>query len=352
MIPHVLLRIAINGMFTPLLLSLLQPTPRVTILLPKRDIVHKSSGLIMKYISEYKPASDVISITVSIPMIRDMCYIMPWKAMVKIPQCNITSQQEDKSLLGNTLNTTMESNQAQTRKNITSHTRKRRFITDIISIAVGTAATALSTLNTIQLGNIRKQMQSVETSIDAIRTVVQSQRSQLFHLAKGQIQLAAELHHTQVALNNTIILVNKHSDTLRHHQTSIQTLLSMILLLKKELTSFTHTVETHFIHESIDDILGNKLNFRFIHQYDMARVIRIITRETNLRINDIDDTFPAIELINRLLIQQRIHFIPLKTAEQKKNDAIGSLLFISFLASTNRNQRPFNTYELIPIPFQ
>ena len=124
------------------------------------------------------------------------------------------------------------------------------------------------------------------------------------------------------------------------------------MLLKKELTSFNHAVETHFIHESIDDILGNTLNFRFIHQYDMARVIRIITRETNLRINDIDGTPPAIELINRLLIQQHIHFIPLKTAEQKNDDAIGNFLFISFVASTNRNQRPFNTYELIPILFQ
>ena len=40
-----------------------------------------------------------------------------------------------------------------------------------------------------------------------------------------------------------------------------------------------------------------------------------------------DDMLPATEIINRLLIQQRIHFISLKTAEQKEDDGIGNLLF-------------------------
>ncbi|CAF2793849.1 unnamed protein product [Rotaria sp. Silwood2] len=66
----------------------------LTTLLPQHDVLHKSSGLIMKYLSEYKPANEVISITISIPVVSDMCYIIPWKAMKKIPLCNTITRQE------------------------------------------------------------------------------------------------------------------------------------------------------------------------------------------------------------------------------------------------------------------
>ena len=48
-----------------------------TILLPQRNVLHKSSGLVMKYLSEYKPENDVTAITISIPVVIGMCYIIP-----------------------------------------------------------------------------------------------------------------------------------------------------------------------------------------------------------------------------------------------------------------------------------
>lgn len=303
------------------------------ILLPKRDVLHKPSGLIMKYISEYKPANDITSITVSIPMVGDMCYLIPRKAMIKIPQCNTNIKQQ------------------QEEKNDTSNKRNKRFIMNIISIAMGTAATMLATSNTIQIHNLQKEIKSIRTSIDSIQNAVNSHHTQLFQLTKGQITIVEELIHTQTALNNTIVLVNEHSNVLKQHRVAINTLVSMVMMLKKELTSFTHAVETHFIHESIEDILANKLNLRFIHHYDLPRVIRMITKQVNIDMEETDDSLPTFELINRLLIQQRIEFVPINTKEQTAGGAIGNLLFISFFATANKNQQSFSTYQLTPIPF-
>ena len=55
--------------------------------LPKTDIIHPKSGLVMQYLSEFRPANKIITFTVTIPMYSDMCYLVPNIAMGKIPQC-------------------------------------------------------------------------------------------------------------------------------------------------------------------------------------------------------------------------------------------------------------------------
>ncbi|CAF3035457.1 unnamed protein product [Rotaria socialis] len=156
----------------------------------------------------------------------------------------------------------------------------------------------------------------------------------------------------QTAPNNTIVLVNEHSHVLTQYRIAINTLVSMMMkMLKKELTLFTHAVETHFIHESIEDILANKLNLRFIDHCDLPLVIKMITKQVNTNMEEIDDALPTFELINRLLIQQRIDFVSTNTKEQTAGGAIGNLLFISFFAAANKNQPSFSTYKLTPVPF-
>ena len=74
-----------------LLLMILVPTTHILGLvkftLPKTDIVHTKSGLILHYLSEYRPANKIITFTVSLPMYADMCYLLPNSAMGKISEC-------------------------------------------------------------------------------------------------------------------------------------------------------------------------------------------------------------------------------------------------------------------------
>ena len=162
-----------------------------TILLPQQNVLHKSSGLIMKYISEYKPANDVIAITISIPVVTDMCYIVPWKAMIKIPQC-VTMAGLDK----NERSPRSDDRLKQKGEKNTPHKQNKRFIMEIISIAIGTAVTALSTTNTIQMNNLQKEIKTIQSSIYSLKNSINVYNSQLFQLTKGQIKIIEELHHT------------------------------------------------------------------------------------------------------------------------------------------------------------
>jgi hypothetical protein len=188
----------------------------------------------------------------------------------------------------------------------------------------------------------------VKSTLEAMKHSLNSQNSQIMDLSQGVTELAEELHHTQSALNNTIALVNGHSRELKQSRTAMRTLISIILLLKKEFNSFTQTTETHFLHDSIEDILANRLNLRFIHPYDLPRVLKVMEK-ANVKLDDIDDRLSAIQLVNRLILKQEVTFM--SNNNENKGNIIVHLLFTSFIASASNDQRSFATYQLTPIPF-
>ena len=69
------------------LISIAPISALVKFAIPKSDVVHTKSGLIFHYLSEYRPANEIISFTVTIPMYLDMCYLVPSVAMGKIKEC-------------------------------------------------------------------------------------------------------------------------------------------------------------------------------------------------------------------------------------------------------------------------
>lgn len=317
------------------------------ITLPKTNVVHGTSGLILHYLSEYKPANRIVTFTVSIPMVPDMCYLIPIKSMKKIPQCNqSTPLQEQKPRLNE------EQLLVKFLKNSAVHYRKKRLIGDIISIGIGSAALSLSTFNTIQMANLKSEMQHVTESLNALEQATNSHTAQIQHLNEGQVQLAYALNYTQIALNRTIDLVNEHSEIIRSHENAIRTLSDMTMFLSNRLSSVVHAVETHFILTSIDNILANKLNLQFIHHKDLPKVAEMVMEVANVSLDETVSNLTPIELVTRLLVQQRIDFRPMnQTQYNEASDIIGQLIFSSFFAAPNKQQPPFSLYELIPVPF-
>lgn len=57
--------------------------------LPKTNIVHTTSGLVLQYLSEYKPANRIVTFTVAIPMVSDTCYLIPISSMKKYHNAKI-----------------------------------------------------------------------------------------------------------------------------------------------------------------------------------------------------------------------------------------------------------------------
>lgn len=294
--------------------------------IPKSDILHASSGLIFHYLSNYSPADRVVSLTVSIPMTKDMCFLIPLNALRKIPDCQHIFNAPP---------------------NI--QPRRKRFLTDIISIGVGSAALSLATYNTIQILRLQTEVKTLTTSFAQLQNQVSEHTTQLLHVVDGQIKIANELNHTQAALNRTIAMVNDHSSILERHQAAIETLASFAQVINNKLTSFIQSTETHFLHSALSDILANRLNLHFIHHNDLPTALNFIVSSTKVSFNQESSTLSLVDLVSQLLMQQRVDFAPSNVTD--RSSVIGTLLISSFFAASTSAQPIFFLYELVPIPF-
>ncbi|CAF1535619.1 unnamed protein product [Adineta ricciae] len=333
-------------LFTSLLATPIYSLVNFTI--PKSDVVHTKSGLIFHYLSQYRPANRIVTFTVTIPMLEDMCYLIPKVAMKKIPYCFPNSTMAKTISQADSLKQLMK----KYGKKSTVVKRPKRFLGEVISIGVGSAALALSTVNTIQLSNLKGEVKAMSDSLMRMDQTLQNHQAQILHLSEGQLKLAQELNHTQVALNKTMDLVMEHAAILRSHDTALRTITSMTVFLSNKLAAFVHSVDTHFIHSSIDDILSNKLNLGFVHHKDLPRVVELVTQMVDVSFDEAETVLPVVELVTRLLVQQNVDFVPAELVEKTENGfLIGKLTFTSFFAAPSRDQVPYSIYELVPIPF-
>jgi hypothetical protein len=145
-------------------------------------------------------------------MVADMCYLIPISALRKIPRCNLTSN--PMNFINRDVTTTKKPEVLK---------RNKRFLTDIISIGIGSAAMTLSTANTVQITNLKNEMKTVTESLKTLQKTEYTRRAQILQLTEGQLKLAMELDNTQQAINRTMRLVNEHSDKLRDHDEAIRT---------------------------------------------------------------------------------------------------------------------------------
>ena len=310
--------------------------------IPRSDIIHANSGLILQYKSSYRPANKVIAISTSIPMVADMCYLVPIAALKQIPRCNFTM---------NKINFMYRN--IEFGKELPLKTRPKRLIGDIISIGIGSAALALSTANTVQIASLKTEMSMVTESLRSYQTLQKANQASILHLSEGQMKIVEELENTQQALNRTMHLVNQYSDTIRTHDEAIKTLDSMSIQTSVKLNSFIHAVEGHFLHNSIENILENKLNLNFIQFEDIPKIIELILQKTNIFLEEGGKVMSLMDLVTRLLVQQQIHFIPKQEITTSPFGArIGDLIITSYFAACERNQEEFYVYKLIPIPFK
>ena len=122
-------------------------------------------------------------------MTWDLCYLIPINAFRKIPSCN--------QPIADSVNNTL--------------LRHLRFLSQLISIGIGSAAFALSTHKSIQMLRVHHEIKIFQNSLQSLINVADSITTQLLHVQQGQLKLVHALNYTQVALNQTIKLVNQHS---------------------------------------------------------------------------------------------------------------------------------------------
>ncbi|CAF1545772.1 unnamed protein product [Adineta ricciae] len=303
-------------------------------ILAKQDIVHPTSGLILQYKSDYRPANKIVTLSTVIPMVADMCYLIPISALKKIPRCNLTID---------TVNFINRDSATTVRKTSKLLRRRKRFLTDIVSIGMSSAALSLSTMNMIQTASLKQEMKSVTETIRVLQKTKYTQDAQILQLTDGQFKLAMELNSTQEAINRTMHLVNQHTDTLREHDDAIRRIGEFSTFINNKLNAFMHNVE---------GILKGNLNLHFIHHDDIPKVIEYVINATNISFEDNNSSISMIDLVTRLLVRQEIVCIP--TIQMRASTfgvIIGELVFTSYFAASNHDEKPFFVYEPIPIPF-
>ena len=67
-----------------------------------------------------------------------------------------------------------------------------------------------------------------------------------------------ELNDTQSALNRTMHLVNEHIYTLCVHDEAIKSVGKFSIFINNKLNAFMHSVEGHFLHNSMERILKKR----------------------------------------------------------------------------------------------
>ncbi|CAM4796300.1 unnamed protein product [Rotaria magnacalcarata] len=213
-------------------------------------------------------------------------------------------------------------------------------------------AEVLAVVNVVQTANLRSEVKTIQNVLRNVDQATLSNQAQILHLSEGQLKLALELNNTQVALNKTIALVNEHASIVRQHEDALRIVLSQTVFLSTRLASVVHSIETYFIHTSIEKILSNELNLLFVHRQDISKVVDSVLQTMDITGDEIGSSLPTIEIITQLLVRQQIDFVQTTTAESADDTSlIGKLMFTSFSAAPNKNQAPFAVYELIPIPF-
>ena len=343
--------------------SLLLPTSGlINFAIPKADILHTKSGLILQYLSEYRPANRIVTFTVTIPMYPDMCHLVPKGSMKKIPQCQLNStimlKHASESLTMEKYKPTILRRSTKTRVTSRSWTtsstfppkpivtlrgRSKRIVPVIVPIGVGLVTGGMSLYNWFQSTSLKEQVRLMQGALQSLGSSAQSLQAQILHLSEGQLKVAHELNHTQLALNKTIALVNEHASILRDHADALRIAMANTVFLSNRLASVVHATETHFIHTSMEDILANRLNLHFVHQKDLPGVVYKVVRSLNISFDDIDNSLPMVEVITRLLVRQQIDFIPSKTPDSTDSTPIiGQLVITSFFAGPYPDQEPFS----------
>ena len=318
------------------------------LILSNQDIIHPTSGLLLQYKSLYRPGNKVVALSTIIPMVADMCYLIPIASLKKIHRCNMTTEPLNLVYRQSGQKNRPQSSELQGRRS----PRKKRLLTDIISIGIGSAALTLSTVNTVQIANLKSEMKAVTDSLRTIQTIDAINKARMLRLSEGQMKLAMELDKTQEAVNRTMRLVNDHSDALRAHDEAIRRVGEFSKSINAKLDAFMHAVEGHFLRASIEDILRDQLNLHFIDDDDLPKVIVLVMQATRVSLDEGNSSITLLDLVTRLLVRQEISFVPALTLKVSPSGVIiGELLFTSYFAAVNNDEKPFFVYEATAIPF-
>ena len=242
------------------------------------------------------------------------CHFLPLSSAKAIPSCNITNTKK----------------------------RHKRFV-DVMSLGIGTAALTMSLSNAIQIANLEGQVALVENSLAKFSQLVDIHGAQLAKLSVTHIEVVDELQETQKAINSMIPVLNTQS--------------SAINALKTSLERLHLRLQQSFLYSAITQIFRNELTLSLLSPEDIHKMVYTVIEQGNLTFPSYPGSLPLVQIITKLLVRQKIDFIPISqymsddADETDYPEEIGRLVITSYFAVPSQDRIPFSIYKLVTIPF-
>jgi hypothetical protein len=286
-------------------------------------ITAPNAGLILLYKGQYRPSNHVIYNTAMFPMTASTCYLLPIKAARKIPTCN----------------------------NFTLNIRNKRFLADIISIGVSSAALGTATASMVLTKTLAKKVNQLETSMQTMSNRLEIGEARMVQFDKNQIRLGMILQQSERVLNSTVNQVNQHSQTLEIHDKRLNDHQQRLVNLQQHVMDNEQATVNRFLNLAIHDIINDKPTLAFLDPSEIYFVVKSILQENNITISENAEQIPIVELITKLILRQQIDFIPAERYSNIPGIEIGKLTFTTFYAMPNEEISDFNIYQVITGPF-
>ncbi|CAF2027094.1 unnamed protein product [Rotaria magnacalcarata] len=270
-------------------------------------IAHLEAGLFFDYVGLYKPSNTIIHNSAIFPMTTEACHRLPLSDAADIPSCNVTTH------------------------------RHKRSRSRLISLGAGLISMGLFIVNSIQLLNLREQVEMIENTLSEFSQTIQIHEAKLAKIQSNQIKIAEQLQVTQHAINDIIPVLNSHSQTLDTLKTGIERL---------------HiNFQRSFIYLAITQIFLNQLTLNFLSPDDLQKVVYHVIEQGNLTFNAHHGSIPIVEFITKLLVRQQIDFIPSLQYENQNPQEIGRIVITSFFVVPQQEQASFHVYKLLTMPY-
>ena len=293
-------------------------------------ITAPNAGIVLLYKGQYLPSEQVVHNTAMFPMTAMTCYLIPANAAIKVPACN----------------------------SYTIRTRRKRLITDIISIttsaiAASTAAAAMgtATASIVLSKNLEKKMNEVRASMHKMSNQLAVGEARMGQFETNQMRLGMILQNSQRLLNSTVNLVNQHSTALEIHDKQLNKHQQILLNIQQHLLQNEQDTANRFLYLAMHDIYNNQPTLGFLHPADMHLVVTKILQENNITMSRMAEQLPIAELITRLIIGQQVDFIPVERYSKTSEIEIGKLMFTTFYAMPNKQKSNFDVYKIYTGPF-
>ncbi|CAF1280452.1 unnamed protein product [Didymodactylos carnosus] len=322
-------------------------------------LVNNNATIIVSKIGTLIRLRNTTSIVISIPLTQHGCFLLPPKVYRQLNICKVVSndiltqskraQQRENSAIYHPLSYVLEDYLSE--RNITLK-RGKRFIAELITLAVGAAGLGLSSYNSIQISNIKNTQKRILEYVQQRDDLLKSTIASVISVTENEKLIVEELNNSRHSINDLreryMYLANELK-TVENAVNSIE---------QKSLPGIEEELHYGKIQASLHKPIDGKPNMDYLSKDEASQLYNTLLQRAPNFFMQFEQ--PLFLTANRLLTSQSFHFAinsnNTGNGNQKVNDTslivlIGNLIITQtfFISSDDDNYSV--VYQVNSTPF-